>query len=245
MHICEGCHLSPPLIKFCQSRLKGFGRRFSECIKLIAYKSSSIGRKVNSTLRSLSFRKQQNNVCTIAGTNMQIVPWNRVSSWHCNACGLCCRHYDVVLNFAEWLSIVKHFGVEFTAPDLTKFFLRRRADGSCAFLRDMLNVSFCNLQHAKPQACKLWPFKVLDKPKYGHTNKAIYYYGNRRLFVYVDSVCTGLKFGTPTKELTYSVIPEFIEIVLGIRRKQFKTTSYLQPPASILLAGKQALASRI
>ena len=158
---------------------------------------------------------------------MQVVPWSQVRSWRCNACGICCRYYDVVLKFPEWLNIVKNFGVEYTAPGLNRFFFGKRADGSCAFLHETSNVSFCGLQHAKPQACKLWPFKVLDKPKFGSPDSAVYYHGNRRLFIYVDPACTGLKFGVPTQEFTYSVIPEFIEIAFGVRRKQFKTTAIL------------------
>ena len=148
-------------------------------------------------------------------------------SWRCNLCGYCCRRYDVILGLPEWVNIVKNFGVEYTMPSVTKFSLRRRADGSCAFLYETPKASLCSLQHTKPQACKLWPFKVLDKPKFGSSNNAVYYHGNRRLFIYVDPVCTGLRFGVPTQEFVYSVIPEFIEIAFGVRRKQFKTTAIL------------------
>jgi len=158
---------------------------------------------------------------------MQVVPWNQVRSWRCNACGICCRNYDVVLKFPEWLNIVKNFGVKYTTPGLDKFFLRRRADGSCAFLHESQNASFCGLQNAKPLACKLWPFKVLIEPKFGGSGNAVYYHGNRKLFIYVDPTCTGLRFGVPTREFTYSVIPEFLEIAFGVRRKQFKTTAIL------------------
>ncbi|MFQ6068135.1 MAG: YkgJ family cysteine cluster protein [Candidatus Bathyarchaeia archaeon] len=158
---------------------------------------------------------------------MRVVPWSLVSSWRCNACGICCRRYDVVLKFPEWLNIVKTFGVEYTAPSISKFFLRRRADGSCVFLYKTFTKAFCGLQNMKPQACKLWPFKVLDKPKYGDSNHAVYHYGNRRLFIYVDSACKGLRYGMPTQEFAYSVIPEFVEIAFGVRRKQYKTTAIL------------------
>lgn len=156
---------------------------------------------------------------------MQVVPWNVVNSWHCNTCGLCCKHYDVILKLPEWLNIVKTFGVEYTASSLSNFSLRRRADGSCTFLHQAPTASICSLQYAKPQACRLWPFKVLDKPKYGRPNDAVYYYGGRRLYVYVDSVCSGIRYGVPAQDFDYSVIPEFIEIALGVRRRQFKSTA--------------------
>lgn len=158
---------------------------------------------------------------------MRVVPWSQVRSWRCNACGICCRQYDVVLKFPEWLSIVRNFGVGYTTPGLNKFFLRRRPDGSCAFLHETRNVSICGLQHVKPLACKLWPFKVLNRPRFGNPRNAVYARGNRRLFVYIDSACTGLVFGVPTREFAYSVIPEFIEIASGLRQKQFKTTAIL------------------
>lgn len=153
------------------------------------------------------------------------MPWSQICSWNCNTCGICCREYDVVLKFPEWLSIVKNFGVEFTVPSLARFFLKRRVDGSCPFLYQISNESICGLQNAKPQACKLWPFKILATPRFGRAKLAAYYYGNRRLFIYVDATCKGLRFGVPTQEFAYSVIPEFVEIALGIRRKQFQSTA--------------------
>jgi Fe-S-cluster containining protein len=158
---------------------------------------------------------------------MHIVPWNVVNSWHCNMCGICCKQYDVVLKFPEWLGIVKTFGAEYTAPTISRFSLGRSANGSCLFLQATPTTSFCGLQHAKPQACKLWPFKVLDKPKYGRPNDAVYNYGSRKLFVYVDPACPGLRFGVPSPEFAYSVVPEFVEIALGNCRRQFKSTAVL------------------
>jgi hypothetical protein len=158
---------------------------------------------------------------------MQIVPWNMVSSWHCNTCGICCRQYDVILKLPEWLNVVKAFGVEYVAPSVSNFLLRRQADGSCVFLNRTPTASLCSLQYSKPQACRLWPFKILDNPKYGKPNDAVYYYGRQKLFVYADSTCTGLRYGVPSQEFVYSVIPEFVELALGVRLRQFKTTAVL------------------
>jgi len=142
-------------------------------------------------------------------------------------CGFCCRHYDIVLGLPEWIDIVKNFGVEYTKPSITKFSLKRRTDGSCTFLYKTSNASFCGLQYMKPQACKLWPFKVSNKPKFGNADNAAYYYMNRKFFVYADTACTGLKLGVPTQDFVYSIIPEFIGIALGVRQKQLKTTAIL------------------
>ncbi|MCW3981153.1 MAG: YkgJ family cysteine cluster protein [Candidatus Bathyarchaeota archaeon] len=163
----------------------------------------------------------------IAGARMRSLPWSQVKSWRCILCGICCRKYSVVLKFPEWLSIIKRFGVEYTAPSITNFFLKRRNDGSCVFLKEDTTTSFCSLQYEKPIACKLWPFKVHDHPKYGQSERAVYYRGSKKLFVYVDPACPGLAFGPPTQEFTHSVIPEFIEIASGLRRRQHKTTANL------------------
>ncbi len=158
---------------------------------------------------------------------MRFIPWSAVRSWHCVNCGLCCKYYDVALKFPEWLSIVKNFGVEYTAPDISNFFLKRRPDGSCIFLAKNPTTCFCSLQYTKPQACRLWPFKILDKSRYGKSNEAVYRYSDQKLFVYIDSACNGLRYGVPTQEFIYTVVPEFIEIAMGVRFTQFKSTAFL------------------
>jgi len=156
---------------------------------------------------------------------MRILPWSQIRSWRCVACGICCRKYSVVLKFLEWLSIVKRFGVEYTAPSISNFFLRRGTDGSCVFLRTGNINSYCSLQYEKPIACKLWPFKIVNYPKFGHPKHAAFNRGSQRLYVYVDPGCRGLAFGVPTREFAHFIIPEFIEIASGLRRRQFKTTA--------------------
>lgn len=77
----------------------------------------------------------------------------------------------------------------------------------------------------KPKACKLWPFKVLSKPKFGYANEAVYYYGENKFFIYADVACSGVRYGRPTPEFTNYTLKEFTEIALGLRRNQFKTTA--------------------
>jgi Fe-S-cluster containining protein len=161
---------------------------------------------------------------------MRIVPWKRIANWRCINCGLCCRDYNVVLNLPEWLYILKKFGVEYTTSSISRFYLAKKVNGSCVFLQETPNKSFCGIQHIKPLACKLWPFKILNNPKYGFPTQAEYsHYGNRKLYIYVDSACSGLQIGTPTQELKYSIIPEFIEIASFRFRKQVKSTAFLRP----------------
>jgi len=156
---------------------------------------------------------------------MMPMPWRYVSSWNCIACGKCCKSYDVVLNFPEWVNIVRSYGVGTTEPGINKFHLKRQNDGSCVFLCKFFDRWFCSLQNRKPIACKLWPFKILDKSKFGSPNEALYNYGDQELFVYVDPWCKGIQWGNPTQEFTRKTLAELVEIALGMRRKQYYSTS--------------------
>ncbi len=88
---------------------------------------------------------------------------------------------------------------------------------------------FCGLQQMKPEACKLWPFKVLSEPKYGEPSQAVFDYMGNRLYVYADTMCSGLRYGTPTWDFRYTTIREFTELALGLRQVQYKTTRAVAP----------------
>jgi len=156
---------------------------------------------------------------------LQYVPWRYIADWKCTRCGDCCRLYSVVINFHEWLRIVKSYGVEHTAAGLDKLFIRRRSDGSCVFLQSSSGVNFCTLQRTKPRACQLWPFKVLAKPEFGNANEAVFPCAESKLFVYADPLCPGISYGSPTLEFVSFTLREFVEIALGVRTYQLKTTS--------------------
>jgi len=135
----------------------------------------------------------------------------------------------VVLNFQEWLRIIKTYSIELTASDLTKLYVKRKNDGTCSFLCDFANSNLCGLQHMKPEACKLWPFKVLGTPRYGYTQQAAYSYGGRTLFVYADSNCNGLRYGKPSWTFANLTVKEFTEIALGFNSYQVKSTANIDP----------------
>lgn len=156
---------------------------------------------------------------------MQFVPWRYLADWRCTACGDCCKFYSVVINFHEWLRIVKSFGVEQTASGLDKLFIKRRGDGSCAFLNDFSNTYSCGIQYMKPRACQIWPFKILTRPQFGYVNEAAYRYGENSVFVYADPMCNGLRYGAPTLEFANRTLREFVEIAMGLRNSQCKTTA--------------------
>ncbi len=155
---------------------------------------------------------------------LRFIPWRQIATWRCTACGNCCKDYSVVLNFPEWLTLAQTFGSINIVRGLDKIFIRRMADGSCAFLCKMANTPLCGLQNMKPNACKLWPFKVLLEPKYGDPNQAAFNYAGKRLYIYADSNCEGIRYGNPTWEFTNLTLREFADIALGICRTQHNST---------------------
>jgi len=156
---------------------------------------------------------------------MILIPWRYVESWNCVACGMCCKGYQVVLGFNEWVDIIRKYGVGVTQSDINKFYLGKKGDGTCLFLTKFYDTWLCGLQDMKPKACKLWPFKVLSGPKFGRPDEAIYEDRGRSFFVYVDPACIGIRWGKPTQDFMYKTLPEFIEIALGLREKQYYSTS--------------------
>lgn len=158
---------------------------------------------------------------------MQFIPWQTIANWKCTACGCCCKLYSVVLNFPEWLQLIKIFGPETTVAGINNLYIKRTSDGSCTFLCRYGHTYLCGLQNMKPIACKLWPFKILSEPKYGQANLARFNYQGRQIFIYADPMCNGLQFGMPTWEFTSLILPEFIELALGTRNTQHKTTGKL------------------
>lgn len=158
-------------------------------------------------------------------SKMNPVAWRNVKSWGCVGCGMCCKDYHVVLNFSEWVSIIKKYGEGAVARAPGKLLLGKRNNGSCCFLNLLGDTPSCGLQHAKPLACKIWPFKVFNEPKFGHGREALYAYLGRDFYVYVDPACTGLHLGKPTTDFKYKILPEFIDVALGLRQNQYYSTS--------------------
>jgi Fe-S-cluster containining protein len=155
---------------------------------------------------------------------MQFVPWQNVADWHCKACGYCCKLYSVVLGFPEWLRLNQTFGSQTTVTDFNRFYIKRHSDGTCAFLCSNSLKYTCGLQGMKPQACKIWPFKVLAEPKYGEEKQAAFDFLGNKLYVYVDNICNGVRLGVPTWEFSHTTLREFMELALGLREVQYRST---------------------
>lgn len=176
---------------------------------------------------------------------MQYIPWQYISDWKCISCGDCCRLYSVVIDFTEWLGIIKNYGVEHTVSGLDKLYICRRNDGSCSFLNNNSNVSFCGLQFMKPRACKIWPFKVLSKPQHGYPSESLYVYRGKQLFLYADPMCRGLRLGKPTFEFANFTLAEFVEIAAQIRHNQLRTTAHVDFPRLSLRFRLDSSANRL
>ncbi len=155
------------------------------------------------------------------------VPWKFVHSWSCINCGECCKRYVVELTTEEWIKITRFYGFEVITPGISKYYLRKRSDGSCVFLYSVGDKKFCGLQSLKPKPCKLWPFYIREKPVFGFPDQAIYYYKSEEFYIYVDPFCRGLIWGNPSKQLVNNLIPEVLEIKLGRLEKQVFSTASL------------------
>jgi len=114
---------------------------------------------------------------------MMSIPWRYLESWNCIACGTCCKGYQVVLGFNEWVNLIRTYGVGVTQPGVNKFYLGKKGDGTCIFLYKPFDTWLCGLQGMKPKACKLWPFKILSRPKFGRPNEAVYKYRDKNFLL--------------------------------------------------------------
>ena len=156
------------------------------------------------------------------------VSWRTIKSWNCTECGVCCKDYHVVLNFNEWTNIVRAYGVDTTMPTVNRLLLGKKGDGTCRFLTCRGDTNVCGLQYMKPLACKIWPFKVFDHPKFGKPDEALYRYLDKNLFIYVDPACPGLTLGKPDVNFKHKILPEFVDVAVGLQRKQLYSTSKIQ-----------------
>ncbi|MBT8172251.1 YkgJ family cysteine cluster protein [Candidatus Bathyarchaeota archaeon] len=164
-----------------------------------------------------------------------------MKSWKCIECGMCCIDYHVVLNINEWIDIVRNYGIDTTIPRIDKLILGKKGDGTCCFLSSNKDNYFCGLQFKKPLACKIWPFKVHNHPKFGNPKEAVFKYQNQDFFIYVDPACNGLFLGKPNPIFKNQVLKEFIEVAVGLREKQFFSTSRIYSSSIPLRFGRRIL----
>lgn len=155
------------------------------------------------------------------------VPWKRISSWRCLACGRCCSQFTVVLRAYEYAQILQAFGPEVIDINSLGNPCLRRVGGRCVF-QD--SSGLCTLQPLglKPVTCKLWPFAVRrgeleDKQE----REAVFYHQGERYYIFVNSSCTGINKGDPDR--LSSILHEIVEISLNPSLPQKHSTSKATP----------------
>jgi Fe-S-cluster containining protein len=154
-----------------------------------------------------------------------VIPWGHVEFWRCYGCGhICCGSSVVPLTTGEWVKIVQNFGIEVTESDGRRLYLGKNVDNRCVFQYNQFGKQLCAIQHMKPRACKIWPFKIFYKPKKGNAEMAAYNYNGEQFYIYLDTHCPGIKVGKPNNFFRDAVIPEFLDIFLGYRERQSYTT---------------------
>jgi hypothetical protein len=122
------------------------------------------------------------------------------------------------------MRIAQTFGAQSTVTGSDKLFLKRATDGSCVFLCRFAGTYLCSLQNMKPEACKIWPFKILSEPTYGEEKDATFDFMDRRLYIYADANCAGLRYGAPSWEFASVTLREFAAIALGACSAQRSST---------------------
>ncbi len=127
----------------------------------------------------------------------------------------------------EWTRITQVYGGSVTEISADGLFLKKR-QGRCIFQHRRNGKWLCSIQNMKPVACKLWPFKILRRPKYGKAAESALEVGGRKMFAYVDPLCKGLRFGNPSEEFLTKILPEFVGISLGSYSDQQYSTMHVE-----------------
>ncbi|MCS7122262.1 MAG: YkgJ family cysteine cluster protein [Archaeoglobaceae archaeon] len=133
------------------------------------------------------------------------VPWKKVASWHCTACGRCCYEYKINLRLYEYLKL-KATG--FVEEKFGKFYIKK-IDGKCPFQVQNL----CILQKNKPFACKIYPFRIFRKGK----EEALFEFNGEEFYVYVDVFCKNvlLKNDLKASKLMIPLVEEAVKLYAG------------------------------
>ncbi len=163
---------------------------------------------------------------------MGFIPWRKVESWACSACGECCRWFKVPLMVDEHAFVLSTFGPFYIDLDVDLTYLARRLDGRCIFQFPSCGRWFCGLQKTKPLVCKLWPFIVTRRPRHGHSELASFGDGYFKCYVYVDPKCRGIRWGEPSSMMVERILPEVLKISLEKERGQTYSTSRIITPFS-------------
>jgi len=128
------------------------------------------------------------------------------------------------LRGVEYVKILNEFGLSALKFSLGQICLNKRFDNRCVFQYRRGLEWLCGLQKDKSISCKLWPFVVFTRPKYGRASESTYKYHESKYYIYVYPQCQGLTYCCSSPHLL-RVLSEVIEIWDGMRKDQFYSTS--------------------
>ncbi len=154
-----------------------------------------------------------------------LVPWREVASWSCNACGNCCVGYRVPLRMDEYVKVANTCGNAVLEYGTGKVYLRNGPDRRCILQHPYMGRWLCTIQGMKPTACRLFPFRIHNKPVYNRGDNSSYQWGDRTYYIYLDPDCEGIVKGKPTPRFANEIMPEILRSGLGVSLKQRYTTS--------------------
>ncbi|RLE55056.1 MAG: YkgJ family cysteine cluster protein [Candidatus Methanomethylicota archaeon] len=134
------------------------------------------------------------------------IGWREAERWKCIRCGKCCEKYIVPLKFSEALTLTRKYGP--VALNVNgKYYLTKKADGSCIFLNRKGPIAYCSIYLERPICCKLYPFHITRRPlKVGNPKSAELKWRGENVYLYVDSTCPGTGSGYPIRSLASKII---------------------------------------
>jgi len=154
----------------------------------------------------------------------RFIPWSRVESWRCEACGECCKWFNIPLAMHEYAKISQAYGHHAFTLGLGKVYLRKQGDERCVFQFRLGGRWLCSLQAEKPYVCRMWPFMVSRSPVHGRSQAARWDSPYGRVYIYVDPRCPMIAFGSPSRHFLNKVLPEFVEMAFSQRIRQEHST---------------------
>ncbi|MEM4297834.1 MAG: YkgJ family cysteine cluster protein [Nitrososphaerota archaeon] len=162
------------------------------------------------------------------------IPWTRIKSWSCIACGACCKEFNVILTSYELAKLTRLYGYQIVYISSHGNPCLRKVKDRCIFYNQW---GLCSLQPLglKPTACKMWPFLIRKKPL--PDEPAPFVYNGEEYHVYVDTAypCPGIDAGKP--EELYLVITELIELTKGaLKIQRYSTARRLAPYPTLALS---------
>ena len=157
--------------------------------------------------------------------DMALIPWTDVHSWACKACGNCCLGYKVPLKMEEYVYVNNKYGPRVLEYGMGKAYLKNRKDRRCVFQTPLMGRWICTLQGTKPTACRLFPFRIHNKPKYKRGDNAGIKIRDKTYYLYLDPECQGIVQGNPSDRFRNDIVPEIVRIGIGLPGKQKFTTS--------------------